>query len=172
MLHGGWLCHHPLAFENLVTDASLTPNDLWGLIIGHFKGSSDPEFRSSILCVMIEISSWIISRSTQNYLKMTSFNFRVGLCRIRLFPRLISKVKRTPLWTTLKNFWNFWSKVIYRVFPDKIVFSGRFFIKLESIQRFVGNIAMMVKSSYLGCVRWKLFLPKKKSNFTKKQFSP
>ena len=33
---------------------------------------------------------------------MTSFNFRVGLCRIRLSPRLNSKVKWTPLWTTLK----------------------------------------------------------------------
>ena len=29
--------NHPLAFENLVTDASMTPNDLLGLIIGHFK---------------------------------------------------------------------------------------------------------------------------------------
>ena len=54
-----------------------------------------------MLCDVIEISWWLISRSTQNRLKMTSLNFRVGLCRIRLSPKLISKVKWTPLWTTL-----------------------------------------------------------------------
>ena len=71
----------------------------------HFKGSpegsSDQEFRSSILCDVSEISWWLISRSIENLLKMTSPNFRVGLCRIRLSPRLNSKVKWTPLWTTL-----------------------------------------------------------------------
>ena len=36
---------------------------------------------------------WRNSKSTQNRLKMTSFKFRVGLCRIRLFPTLISKIK-------------------------------------------------------------------------------
>ena len=35
----------------------------------------------------------LISRSTQNRLKMASFKFRVVLCRIRLFPTLISKRK-------------------------------------------------------------------------------
>ena len=34
-----------------------------------------------------------ISWPTQNRLKMLSFNFRVVLCRIRLFPTLISKIK-------------------------------------------------------------------------------
>ena len=68
------------------------------------EGSSDPEFRSSILCGVIKISWWLISRSTQNGLKMTSFIFRVGLCRIRLSPRLISKVKWIPLWTTFNKF--------------------------------------------------------------------
>ena len=71
---------------------------------GSPEGRADPEFQSSILCDVIEISSWLISRSTQNRLKMTSFNFRVGPCRIRLSPRLISKVKWIPLWTTL-NAW-------------------------------------------------------------------
>ena len=32
-----WPCHPPLTFENLVTDISLTPNDLWGFIIRLFK---------------------------------------------------------------------------------------------------------------------------------------
>ena len=36
----------------------------------------------------------LISRSTQNRLKMMSFKFRVVLCRIRLFPILVSKIKR------------------------------------------------------------------------------
>ena len=36
--------------------------------------------------------NWI-SRLTQNRLKMTSFQFRVVLCRIRLLPTLISKIK-------------------------------------------------------------------------------
>ena len=69
-------------------------------IKGSPEGSSDPEFLSSILYNRIIISGWLISRSTPNWLKMTSFNFRVGLCRIRLSPRLISKEKWTPLWTT------------------------------------------------------------------------
>ena len=56
----------------------------------------------SILCDVSEISRWLISRSIENLLKMTSPNFRVGLCRIGLSPRLNSKVKWTPLWTTLK----------------------------------------------------------------------
>ena len=36
--------------------------------------------------------NWI-SRSTQNYLKMTPFKLRVVPCRNRLFPTLISKIK-------------------------------------------------------------------------------
>ena len=36
--------------------------------------------------------NWI-SRSSQNRMKMRSFKFRVVLCRIRLFPPLISKIK-------------------------------------------------------------------------------
>ena len=36
--------------------------------------------------------NWI-SRLTRNQLKMTPFKFRVVLCRIRLFPILISKIK-------------------------------------------------------------------------------
>ena len=36
--------------------------------------------------------NWI-SRLTQNRLKIMSFKFRVVLCRIRLFPTLISKIK-------------------------------------------------------------------------------
>jgi len=35
----------------------------------------------------------IFFRSTQNQKEMTLFNFRVVLCRIRLFPTLISKIK-------------------------------------------------------------------------------
>ena len=50
----------------------------------------------------MSISGWVISRSTQNWLKITSFNLRVQLCRIRLSPRWISKAKLTPLRTTLK----------------------------------------------------------------------
>ena len=47
-----------------------------------------------------------ISRSTPNRLKMMSFKFTVVLCRIRLFPTLVSKIKRLgselPL---IRNFW-------------------------------------------------------------------
>ena len=72
----------------------------------HFKGSpegsSDQEFRSSILCDVIEISWWLISRSIENLLKMTSPNFRVGSARLRLSPRWNSKVKWIPLCTILK----------------------------------------------------------------------
>ena len=42
-----------------------------------------------------------ISRSTQNRLKMASFEFRVVLCRIRIIETL--KNKMTLVWTTLKN---------------------------------------------------------------------
>ena len=45
----------------------------------------------------------LISRSTQNRLKMASFVFRVVLCRIRLFPTLISKIKW--LWPELPLKW-------------------------------------------------------------------
>ena len=69
---------------------------------GSPEGSSDQEFRSSILCDVIEISWWLISRSIENLLKMTSPNFRVGSARLRLSPRLNSKVKWIPLWTILK----------------------------------------------------------------------
>ena len=31
--HWGWGCHSPLTFENLITDARMTPNDLSGLIV-------------------------------------------------------------------------------------------------------------------------------------------
>ena len=37
--------------------------------------------------------NWMISRSTQNWIKMTSFKFRVVLCRIRPFTPLFSKIK-------------------------------------------------------------------------------
>ena len=46
-------------------------------IKGSPEGSSDQEFRSSILCDVIENSWWLISRSIENLLKMTSLNFRV-----------------------------------------------------------------------------------------------
>ena len=42
-------------------------------IKGSPEGSSESEFQSSILCDVIEISAWLISRPTQNWLKMTSF---------------------------------------------------------------------------------------------------
>ena len=53
------------------------------IVKGSPEGSSDHEFRSSILCDMIEISWWLISRSIENLLKMTSPNFRVGSACLR-----------------------------------------------------------------------------------------
>ena len=64
---------------------------------GCTKRSSDPQFWSSILCDVFDMSWWLISRSTQNRLKMTLFNFRVGPCRFRFFPRL------TPKWTGIRS---------------------------------------------------------------------
>ena len=55
----------------------LEPFFCLSLIKGSPEGSSDQEFRSSILCDVIENSWWLISRSIENLLKMTSLNFRV-----------------------------------------------------------------------------------------------
>jgi len=79
---------------------------------GSPEGSSDQEFRASILCDVIEISWWLISRSIENLLKMTSPNFRVGSACLRLSPRLDSKVKWTPIWTTLNKVGIFDQKII------------------------------------------------------------
>ena len=50
------------------------------------RKESDPTYSDA------EIERWI-SRLTSNRSKMTSFKFRVVLCRIRLFPTVISKLK-------------------------------------------------------------------------------
>ena len=63
---------------------------------------SDPKFGSSILCDMIETSWWLMSRSTQNWLKMKSYMIRIVLCWRRSDPTLISKVERILSWFTLK----------------------------------------------------------------------
>ena len=60
------------------------------------KVGSDPE----------RLWNWI-SRSIQIDLKMTSFKFRVVLCRIRLFPTMISKVKWLGSKLPLSYFWSF-----------------------------------------------------------------
>ena len=80
------------------------------LKIENFKGSADPShfiFKCNVgksrirhIATLILIEWWI-SRSTPNRLKMTSFKFRVVLCRIRSLPTLISKIKSA--WTTLKK---------------------------------------------------------------------
>ena len=91
---------------------------------GSPEGSSDQEFRSSILWDVIEISWWLISRSIENLLKMTSPNFRVGSACLRLSPRLNSKVKWTPIWTTLKK-WPFiiWTRrSLWRWFQKTVIF--------------------------------------------------
>ena len=79
---------------------------------GSPEGSSNQEFRTSILCDVIETSWWLISRSIENLLKMTSPNFRVGSACLRLSPRLNSKVNWTPLWTILNTFARRFSKLM------------------------------------------------------------
>jgi len=58
------------------------------------RKESDPTYEDSEM-------EWWISRLIQNRLKMTSLKFRVVLCRIRLFPTLISKIK--SLWSELPS---------------------------------------------------------------------
>ena len=47
---------------------------------------------------------WWISRSKQNQWNITSFNSRVVLCRIRLFPTSISKIKWLESELSLKTY--------------------------------------------------------------------
>jgi len=53
------------------------------------SGNHGPELHSVFIRHRLKLNS----RSTSNRLKMTSFKFRVVICRIRLFPTLISKIK-------------------------------------------------------------------------------
>ena len=62
------------------------------------KGSSDPshfifEINVGKKRIRHRTTPKLNSRSAQNWLKMTSYKFRVVLCRIRQFPTLISKIK-------------------------------------------------------------------------------
>ena len=99
----------------------------------HFKGipegSSDQEFRSSILCDVSEISWWLISRSIENLLKMTSPNFRVGSARLRLSPRWNSKVKWIPLWTILNRLVIPYWKILENSSENRVVTQGYSFSK-------------------------------------------
>ena len=71
----------------------LEPKDRWkdG---HHFKGSPDPShFILEIIFGKSRIRHKTTLKLNENRLKMTSFQFRVALCQIRLFPTLISKIK-------------------------------------------------------------------------------
>ena len=70
------------AMNNPIIKENVTPESL----------SAYPTYK----CISGFASDWslrIVQRKTQNRLKMRSFNFRVVLSRIRLFPTLISKRK-------------------------------------------------------------------------------
>ena len=67
-------------------------------LVGWFKGSSDPshfiiEINLGKRPILHRTTLKLNLKLTRNRLKMASFTFRVVLCRIRLFPKLISKMK-------------------------------------------------------------------------------
>ena len=99
------------------------------------RGGSDMEW----------LWNWI-SRSTQNRLKLTSFKFIVVLCRIRLFPTLISKIKglgsgpvltcdkNSHAWRHHKQKWCIWMlmtlvRFVISLWPWSLTADGKFNFK-------------------------------------------
>ena len=59
---------------------------------GKFK-STESKLQTQVILFLKSLSERGRHRTTQNRLKMASFKFRVVLCRIRLVPTMISKIK-------------------------------------------------------------------------------
>ena len=100
----------------------------------------------------------LISLSTQNWLNMTSLKFRVVLCRIRPFPKLISKIKwpgsELPLRPKIdmtgyfsKHFdWKFFQNIEMRLETWFVVSKQSF--KIGNMNGFMANENLDIFSKY------------------------
>ena len=95
MTHGGWLCHHPLTFKNLVTNASSTT---WGI----FKNFCLENFRSDfiyrVFSVQNSFSDWKLE-SIESFSGNSSITneitiFRVFATKIFLYDKYIKFHKK------------------------------------------------------------------------------